>query len=150
MYVLYVYGELALTALFRSSDSNHKEWVVHPVPPLYKKSQVRAKIFGFPVTEDDLYMWAIKHNTRPGGSPCIRRNAAWKAICVRLPPDHRRITAIRDQLPDNPDSISMCFVIGTNLNANDLALTQDTELIKSLYDAIDMGNRPGWFYLGEP
>ena len=44
----------------------------------------------------------------------------------------------------------MCFVIGTNLNANDLALTQDTELIKSLYDAIDMGNRPGWFYLGEP
>lgn len=51
--------------LSRSSDLNDEEWVVHPAPPLYKKRQVRAKIFGFPVTEDDLYAWAVKHNTRP-------------------------------------------------------------------------------------
>ena len=69
---------------------------------------------------------------------------------MRLPPNHRRITTILDQLPDDPDSVSLCFVVGTNLNAKDLALTQDAELIKLLYNAIDMGNRPKWFYPGEP
>ena len=93
--------ENSLTVL--SSDSNHEEWVVQPAPPLCEKRQVLSKIFGFPVTEDDLYAWTVKHNTRPGGSPCVRRNAAWTAICVRLPTDHRRVTAIRDQLPDDPE-----------------------------------------------
>jgi len=41
----------------------------------------------------------------------------------------------------------MCFVVGTNFNARDMELTQDVELLKLLYDAIDMGNRPGWFYM---
>lgn len=39
----------------------------------------------------------------------------------------------------------MCIVVGTNVNAKDMETTQDAEL-KSLYDAIDMGNPPGWFY----
>ena len=63
---------------------------------------------------------------------------------MRLPSDHRRVTTIRDQLPDDPDSVPMCFVtfvVETNLNAEDLALIQDVELRKSLYDATDMGNR---------
>ena len=54
-----------LTVISRSSDLNHEEWVVQPAPSLYKKHEVRVKIFGFPVTEDDLYAWAVKHNTRP-------------------------------------------------------------------------------------
>jgi hypothetical protein len=46
-----------------------------------------------------------------------------------------------------PYSQSMCFVVGTNFNAKDMEPAQNVELIKSLYDAIDMGNRPGWFYM---
>lgn len=42
----------------------------------------------------------------------------------------------------------MCFVVGTNFNAKDMEPAQNVELIKSLFDAIDMGNRPGWFVSG--
>jgi hypothetical protein len=40
-------------------------------------------------------------------------------------------------------SQSICFVVGTNFNAKDMEPAQNVELIKSLFDAIDMGNRPG-------
>jgi hypothetical protein len=43
----------------------------------------------------------------------------------------------------------MCIVVGTNFNAKDMETTQDAELIKSLHDAIDMGNPPGWFYVSQ-
>jgi hypothetical protein len=46
-----------------------------------------------------------------------------------------------------PYSQSMCFVVGTNFKAKDMEPAQNVALIKSLYDAIDMGNRPGWFYM---
>jgi hypothetical protein len=46
------YGKLPLILLSRS-DSKQIE--------LYKKRQVRAQVFGFPVTHDDLRVWAEKH-----------------------------------------------------------------------------------------
>jgi hypothetical protein len=53
------YGKLPLILLSRS-DSKQIEWV--PLAPLlYKKRQVRAQVFGFPVTHDDLRVWAEKH-----------------------------------------------------------------------------------------
>ncbi|KAF8803432.1 hypothetical protein BYT27DRAFT_6738016 [Phlegmacium glaucopus] len=128
-----------------SSVSNQEECAMQPAPPLYKKGQVRCQAFGFPVTEDDLHTWAEKHNTCAGKKDNVRRHAAWRAICSRLPPNHRRITTIRDAMPSR--SVSLCFVIGSNLNAKDMGLTQDVELIKLLSDAIDMGKRPGWFYM---
>lgn len=33
---------------------------------------------------------------------------------------------------------SMCFVVATNLNAEDMEPTHNSELIESLYQAIDM------------
>jgi hypothetical protein len=138
-----IYGKLALTLLSRH-DSKQEELVMPPAPPLYKKRQVPAQVFGFPVTEDDLSVWAERHNT-PGEDDHYRRHSAWKAICSRLPRNHRRITIIRN--PMAPYSQSMCFVVGTNFNAKDMEPAQNVELIKSLYDAIDMGNRPGWFYM---
>ena len=128
-----------------SSDSNHEEWVVQPAPPLCEKRQVRPKIFGFPVTEDVLYAWAVKHYTRPGGSLCVRRNAAWTAICVRLPTDHRHVTTIRDQLPDDPE-----FRRRDQLECRRFGAHPGHRTHKIVFDAIDMGNRPGWFYPGEP
>ena len=123
-----------------SSDSNHKEWVVQPAPPLCEKRQVRPKIFGFPVTEDDLYTWAVKHYTRPGGSLCVRRNAAWTAICVRLPTDHRHVTTIRDQLPDDPE-----FRRRDQLECRRFGAHQDTELIKSFLMLLTWATAQGGF-----
>ncbi|KAF8803430.1 hypothetical protein BYT27DRAFT_7195725 [Phlegmacium glaucopus] len=120
---------------------------MQPAPPLYKKGQVRCQAFGFPVKEGDLVAWAEKHNIRVGKKNYIRRDAAWRAICSRLPPNHRRITTIRDAMPSR--SASLCFVVGTNLNDKDMELTQDVELIKLLSDAIDMDKCPGWFYMCE-
>jgi hypothetical protein len=129
----------------RSPDSKQEEWVVQPAPPLYKKHQVRAQVFGFPVSEEDLRAWAETHNTRPGKKDHVRRDGAWKAICSRLPPNQRRAAIIRNAMPSR--LVSMCIVVGTNFNTKDMQPTQNIELIKSLYDAIDMGNRPGWFYM---
>jgi hypothetical protein len=138
------YGKLPLILLSRSADSKQIEWVP-PAPPLYKKRQVRAQVFGFPVTHDDLRVWAEKHNTRPEAEAYLRRHAARKAICSRLPRNHRRITLIHNPMATYLQS--MCIVVGTNFNAKDMEITQDAELVKSLYDAIDMGNPPGWFYM---
>jgi hypothetical protein len=43
----------------------------------------------------------------------------------------------------------MCIIVGSNLNAKDMETTQDAELMKSLYDAIDIGNPSGWFYISQ-
>ncbi|KAM6488805.1 hypothetical protein JOM56_015742 [Amanita muscaria] len=106
-----------------STDSKQEEWVVAPAPLLYKKRQVRAQVFGFPVTQDDIRAWAEAHNI-PEEDDYYRRQDAWKAQ-------------------------SMCIVIGSNLNAKDMERAQNLELIKSLYDAVDMGKRPGWFYVSQ-
>ena len=39
----------------------------------------------------------------------------------------------------------MCFVVGTNLNAKDLALTQDAELIKSFLMLLTWATAQGGF-----
>ncbi|KAF8238550.1 hypothetical protein L208DRAFT_1241613, partial [Tricholoma matsutake] len=121
-----------------------EEWVMPLVPPLCKKRQVPTQVFSFPFTEDDLSVWAERYNI-PGEDNHYRRHSAWKAICLRLPCNHHHIMIIRN--PMAPYSQSMCFVIGTNFKAKDMEHTQNVELIKSLYDAIDMGNCLGWFYM---
>ncbi|KIL62652.1 hypothetical protein M378DRAFT_165480 [Amanita muscaria Koide BX008] len=108
-----------------SKQEDLEEWVVAPAPPLYKKRQVRAQVFGFPVTQDDISAWAEAHNI-PEEDDFYRRQDAWRAICSRIPRNHRR---------------------PSNLNAKDLERAQNPEFIKSLYDAVDMGKRPGWFYM---
>ncbi|KAF8803429.1 hypothetical protein BYT27DRAFT_6737996 [Phlegmacium glaucopus] len=130
-----------------SSIFNQEECAMQPAPPLYKKRQVRAQVFGFPVTEEDLIAWAEKHNIREGRENHIKSDAAWKAICARLPPNHRRIATIRDARPTR--SVSLCFIIGSNLNAKDMELTQDVKVVKLLSDAVDMDKHPGWFYMCE-
>jgi hypothetical protein len=129
----------------RSLDSKHEleEWVKLPAPPLYQKREVRVQVFGFPFTEDDLCAWADRHDIFPGKRDHVRRDSAWRAIGFRLPLGHRRMSMIRDA----NGSATTCFVVGSNVTAKDMLLTQNIELIKSIYDAIDMGIRPGWFYL---
>ncbi|KAM6496628.1 hypothetical protein JOM56_007101 [Amanita muscaria] len=137
----------SLTLLSRSTDSKQEdleEWVVTPAPPLYKKRQVRAQVFGFPVTQDDISAWAEAHNI-PEEDDFYRRQDAWRAICSRIPRNHRRRTIIHNPMAYSKQS--MCIVIASNLNAKDLERAQNPELIKSLYDAVDMGKRPRWFYM---
>ncbi|KIL62658.1 hypothetical protein M378DRAFT_165491 [Amanita muscaria Koide BX008] len=131
-----------------STDSKQEEWVVAQAPPLYKKRQVRAQVFGFPVTQDDVRAWAEAHNI-PEEDDHYRRQDAWKAICSRLPHNHRdrRLTIIHNPMAYSKQS--MCIVIGTNFNVKDMERAQNLELIKSLYDAVDMGIRPGWFYVSQ-
>ncbi|KIL62664.1 hypothetical protein M378DRAFT_165510, partial [Amanita muscaria Koide BX008] len=131
-----------------STDSKQEEWVVAPAPPLYKKRQVRAQVFGFSVTQDDIRAWAEAHNI-PEEDDYYRRQDAWKAVCSRLPRNRRdrRLTIIHNPMTHSKQS--MCIVIGSNLNAKDMERAQNLELIKSLYDAIDMGKRPGWFYVSQ-
>ena len=140
------YGKLLLILLSRSTNLKQIEWVP-PAPPLYKKCQVRSQVFGFPLTHDDIQVWAENHNIRPESEAYVRYDAALKAICSRLPRNHRRMTIIHN--PMATYLRSMCIVVGTNFNAKDMETTQDAELIKSLYDAIDMGNPPGWFYVSQ-
>jgi hypothetical protein len=118
---------------------------MQPAPQLFKKGELRSQVFGIPVTEEDLFAWAIKHNTKEGKSNRTRRDGAWRAICSRLPPNHRRIATVRDA----SHSISLCFVIGNNFNSKEIELSQDVEHIKLLFDAIDMDKSPGWFYMCE-
>ncbi|KIL62662.1 hypothetical protein M378DRAFT_165495 [Amanita muscaria Koide BX008] len=126
-----------------SKQEDLEEWVVTPAPPLYKKRQVRVQVFGFPITQDDIRAWADAHNI-PEEDDYYKREDAWKAVCLRLPRNHRRLTIIHN--PMTISKQSMCIVIGSNLNAKDMERAQNSELIKSLYDAVDMGKRPGWFY----
>jgi hypothetical protein len=108
-----------------------------------QKRQVPAQVFGFPVTQNDRAAWAEAHNIVPGEYIDYRRRAAWNTIGVKLPPNCRRITIIRN--PMETYCQSMCFVVATNLSAKDMEPAQDSELIESLYQIIDMGKRPGWF-----
>jgi hypothetical protein len=41
----------------------------------------------------------------------------------------------------------MYIVMGTNFNANDMKSTLNIELIKTVYDAINMGIPLRWFYM---
>jgi hypothetical protein len=110
---------------------------------LFKKGEVRCQVFGIPVTEEDLLAWAIKHNIYVGEEDHNRCDGAWRAICSRMPSNHRRIATVRDA----SHSISLCFVIGNNFNSKEVELTQDVEHVKLLFDAIDMDKSPGWFYM---
>lgn len=83
----------------------------------------------------------MAHNLDPEDKEHHRRNAAWKAIFLRLPAP-RRSAIIRNE--QAIASISYCVVIGTNFTSKDMLPTQDIKLIKKLYDDVDLGVRPGW------
>jgi hypothetical protein len=68
----------------------------------------------------------------------------FEGICSRLPHNHCRLTIIHNPMATYLQL--MCIIVGTNVNAKDMETTQDAKLIKLLYDTIDMGNPPGWFY----
>ncbi|KAF8066597.1 hypothetical protein FPV67DRAFT_1670087 [Lyophyllum atratum] len=120
-----------------------EEWKLPPAPPLVKAYEVGLRVFGFPITHEDLQAWAEAHDIEPGRGLSARRFAALKAIGAKLSRHCCRISGIRNS---RTGSVSFCIVVGTNRTAEDMQLTQDVDRIKSLYDIIDMPNNwPGWF-----
>lgn len=114
-------------------------------PPLFsRKRGVPPQVFGFVVTEEDLLAWAVAHNLNPEDKELYRCEAAWEEIFRRMPAP-RRSAVIRNE--NDVGSISSCVVIGSNLNSKDMLPTQDIELIKKLYEDVDLGIRPGWYVM---
>ncbi|KAF8219970.1 hypothetical protein L208DRAFT_1382807 [Tricholoma matsutake] len=60
--------------LGRSGDLKQIEWVPL-VPLLYKKHQVHAQVFGFPLMHDNIQVWVENHNIHPESETYVREKS---------------------------------------------------------------------------
>jgi hypothetical protein len=137
-----------LTKYFRDLDFDpNPQWQLRPSPPLRNRCRnppeafVPVRVFGFPMTEEDVLAWGAAHNISPDEPRHIREQHAWREIKSRLPPGRRARGIHWNNKP------AFCFIIGSNVTKEDLARAADVELINRYHNTLRTKYLPGWFRL---